>query len=134
MSIDLAPCIIKEKEQPQPINFDKEISAFDEMISKTDHLIWILLGSNLTTRNEVTKIPRWTGFHHLTGAPGNPQNISQVAYLPSINCPPTELKAVNEVLRQVKCKADHLLFESADLVLDHAILQQSFTNTLESNQ
>ena len=125
MSVDLTPCIIKEKEQPTPINFEKQLSAFEEMISKTDDLIWILLGSNEATQNKDTKIPGWTGFHHLTGAPVDPQDVSQVVYLPSINCPPTDLKAVNEVLRQVKCKADHLHLESTDLVLDHAIYNKA---------
>ena len=60
-------------------------------------------------------------FHHLTGPPADPLDVSHVTYLPYINCIPTDVRAVNEILKQENSQADNLPLEFADLVLDCAV-------------
>ena len=87
------------------------------MLSKTAD-IWILSQyANLKDG--------WTGFHHLTAANVPPYDYHQVAYLPSINSSPTKTSTVQEVLIQVKQKAEKLCLTEADLVLDHAIYSKA---------
>ena len=44
-----------------------------------------------------------------------------MAYLPTINKSPTKMETVQEVLIQVKQRAEALTLNETDLVLDHAI-------------
>ena len=67
-------------------------------------------------------MPGWTGFYHqVLTLTHNDNHLSKTFYLPSIAQPPTKISTVEEVLCQVKKKAEALKNKEADLVLDHAI-------------
>ena len=126
MSLDLEACIAGIRQNKTQIeDLQKDLSEFDAILSKTADIIWILSQyANLKDGRKQT-IPCWTGFHHLTAGNVPPNIYHQVAYLPSINSSPTKMSTVQEVLIQVKQKAEKLGLTEADLVLDHTIYSKA---------
>ena len=94
-----------------------------EILAKREDLIWFLArykSSEFSPGEQ--KVPSWTGFYHQVLTPTQDDNhISKTFYLASIAQPPTKISTVQEVLCQVKQKAEALKNKEADLVLDHAI-------------
>ena len=95
-------------------NIDLNANQIDETISqKAD---WMT-----ETDNPNQNVAGWRGFYHKVMEEHLPDTISEVYYLPSINQSPTKMETVQEVLLQVKAKAEALDLTKVDLVLDHAI-------------
>ena len=68
------------------------------------------------------KVPSWTVVYRQVLTPTHDENhLSKTFYLPNIVQPPTKISTVQEVLCQVKEKAEALKNKKADLVLDRVI-------------
>ena len=68
------------------------------------------------------KVPGWIGFYREMLIPTHDdKHLSKTIYLASIDQPPKKVSTVQEVLCQVKEKANVLKNKEADLVLNHAI-------------
>ena len=65
-------------------------------------------------------MPNWSGFHYEV-APEDEQGLPTAYYLPTIDGSPTKMEVIQELLSQIKIKAEHLCLKSADAVFDHAI-------------
>ena len=103
-------------------SIDIDTNLIHGVISKKADFLWTLARYQSTTVTpDSQKIPGWTGFHHQVMKLPMPEPISKVYYLPSIDQSPTKMSTVQEVLLQVKAKAEALNNREADLVFDHAI-------------
>ena len=92
-------------------------------MAKKEDVIWLLARYKLSDfPPDEQKVPAWTGFYHQMLTPAHDDNhLSKTFYLPSIAQPPTKINTVQEVLCQVKEKAEALKNKEADFVLDHVI-------------
>ena len=105
--LELDHCISGRRHNPTEMReLHKTLSELDELISKSDDIIWVLAQYNIVSLGHPQLIPGWTGFHHLTGPYVPPTDYHQVAYLPSINSSPTNMSTVKEILVQVKKKSE----------------------------
>ena len=93
-----------------------------QIFAKKD-LIWLMARRKLLKFSpNKQKVPGWTGFYHQVLTSTHDDNhLSKTFYLPSVSQPPTKISTLQEVLCQVKEKAETLENKEADLVLDHAI-------------
>ena len=64
----------------------------------------------------------WPGFYHQVLTPTNDDNfLSRTFYVPSTDQPPTKIRTVQEILWQVKEKAETLKNKEADLIYCKAL-------------
>ena len=119
---------IKQHQQLQQVSLDKipeierNINIIKEYLSKKGDFLWILLWRQKTDNsdNEEQIIPGWTGFHHeVTNA--SEELMHDIHYLPARNDSPTKYDTIQEILTQVKAKAEAFSLTCIDLLLDHAI-------------
>ena len=101
-------------------DIERDLNALDELLSKKVDLIWVCLRYQCSKELDGQRIPSWTGFHHEVSEEDTVLT-HHVHYLPAIDQSPTKLDTVQEILVQVKSKAEAIGFTCTDLVLDHAI-------------
>ena len=119
----LLPLVTNERCNPTTIgNIELNANQIDETISQKADWLWAISRNQMTeTDNSNQNVAGWRGFYHKVMEEHLPDTISEVYYLPSINQSPTKMETVQEVLLQVKAKAEALDLTKVDLVLDHAI-------------
>ena len=93
-----------------------------QIFAKKD-LIWLMARRKLLKFSpNKQKVPGWTGFYHqMLTSTHYDNHLSKTFYLASVAQPPTKIGTLQEVLCQVKEKAETLENKEADLVLDYAI-------------
>ena len=96
------------------------------MFSKISDMLWVIIRHQVVQDGKAQSVPSWTGFFNEVSNT-NSEKLHSIHYLPAIDQSPTRFDTVQEVLRQVKAKAEALGLMHTDLVLDHAI----YTKALE---
>ena len=123
VNIEISPYHQLQRVPPDKIpEIERNTNIIKEYLLKKGDLLWILLRRQKTcnTDNEEQTIPGWTGFYHEeTNASDEP--IHDIHYLPAINSSPTKYDTVQEILTQVKAKAEALGLTCTNLVPDHGI-------------
>ena len=74
-------------------------------ISKKNDFLWLLSRYFNEARNEDQIVPNWSGFHYEV-APEDEQGLHSVHYLPDIDGSPTKMEVIQELLSQIKIKAE----------------------------
>ena len=135
VDIDITPYHQLQRVSPDRIpKIERNTNIIKEYLSKTGDSLWILLGLQRTynTDSEEQDIPGWTGFYHeVPNASEEP--IHDIHYLQALNSTPTKYDTVQEILTQVKAKAEALGLICTDLVLDHAIYAKALEVLQNSN-
>ena len=92
-------------------------------LDKKENLIWFLARCKPSEFSlDKQKVPGWIGFCHEVLIPTHDdKHLSKTIYLPSIDQPSKKVSIVQEVLCQVKEKANVLKNKKANLALNHAI-------------
>ena len=117
---DKKPLPIQKKVVPPPLQaVEVNNNALCEAISKKSDFVWVTSRFQAVQFNQDQMVPSWTGFFQSSSDPC--EDISKVVYLPSIAESPTKMSTVQEILLQVKAKAEAIGLDETDLVLDHAI-------------
>ena len=98
-------------------------------LSKIEDALWFL-GRHISGESNMRVLPGWTGFYYLVSRDVPTQDTHNIAYLPTIKNPATEMGTVMVVLRQVFHRSRVLGLVNADLVLDHAIYAKAFYDIL----
>ena len=97
-----------------------------ETTSRREDLIWVMSRFQSVEISKDQKVAGWAGFHQQVSSPERKDEVSKVIYLPSIGESPTKVSTVQEVLQQVKAKAESIGLKEGDLVLNHAIYEVAF--------
>ena len=84
-----------------------------EVISRKEDLIWVM--SRFQSVDQ--EVAGWTGFHQQVSSPERKDEVSIFTYRVSEN----QVSNVQEVLQQVKVKAESTGLKEGDVLLDHAI-------------
>ena len=110
---------IKAKGRVNPVSIldiVEDINQLNGWHSKCRDFVYFLLRYQ-SAKNQI--FPSWKSFFYEVEKECGDRHT--VAYLPTINKSPTKMDTVQEILFQVKEKAEALNLKETDLVLDHAI-------------
>ena len=115
----------KERSQPPKVQtIDINDNLIGNMLSKLSNFIWVVARMKAVNEGKEQHVPSWTGyFSEVTNE--EKSQVHNVHFLPAINQSPTKFDTVQEVLKQVKAKAETIGLKHADLVLDHAIYSKA---------
>ncbi|MEM7298199.1 MAG: hypothetical protein AAF391_08040, partial [Bacteroidota bacterium] len=115
----------RERSHPPTVQaLDINNNLIGNMLSKLSNFVWVVTRMKAVENGKEQHVPSWTGFFSEVENEEQKQ-IHKVHYLPAINQSPTKLDTVQEVLKQVKAKAEAIGLQHADLVLDHAIYSKA---------
>ena len=98
------------------LDIEEDINQLNGWHSKCRDFVYFLLRYQ-SAENQI--FPSWKGFFYEVEKECGDRHT--VAYLPTTNKSPTKMDTVQEILFQVKEKAEALNHKETDLVLDHAI-------------
>ena len=98
-----------------------------QTLAKKEDFIWLLARYKFCEFSpDNQSVSDWTDFYHQVLKQIHDDNhLIKTFYLQSIGQPPTKIRTVQEVLCQIKEKAEALKNKKVDLVLDNAIYCKS---------
>ena len=109
------------KSDPSSItDVDREEDKIIQLLSRKDDFVWLLSRYYGRAATQHQKVPGWTGFNYEINNNAE-QGHDAIHYLPAIEGSPTKMDVIQEILIQIKSKAEAIGLTSADAVFDHAI-------------